>query len=576
MREKPAGLTVAILLGLLAVFLITPIVVILFLGAEPPAPSPDDPAAVSAPAPRGAGEVAAVAPQGPGTTVPARTVATRTTPSQPSSEGLAEAPTACILVVDRDGEQPVAGAAVRRVQNGGELAFTDERGLAQLPLRLAEQLAIVADGYLLRLAPTQLGTTEQAPQRVQLVRDDWSIARRFEFRGGDGRQASDVFVRFRPRAQARPASGPPASDAVAARAWTEHAMLAGLPVAADLPVQLGVWMQDRVHRIGHGDTVRFAAPGDYTVEAASEAGFVGQASFSLENAPVGAAVPTVVVGLERGAFATGTVISLEGLRPVAGAEVTLQGGDPLGLVATSGSDGSFRLGPLLRGEGTLHVRHGDHQPLAFGPISTSAAELRLSLQPLPKTTLRGRVRSRPDLLPVAGARLAWSPSGGAVVTGTTGADGTFQLAATGDAAARLAISAPGFLPYAELVQPGSPFAEYDLWPGTMEARLAKGLTARLVGVVAGPDGSAQSGVAVRWIPARRAEPTGMPGRRLLDGASLELPLVATTGPDGSFQLETNQFGPGRLCLAEAGPDAQGGVAVDAVAGTTKDGLRLQR
>ncbi len=573
MREKSAGLKVGILLALLMLFLVAPMAVMLMLGGEPVvAPRADStPPEVEGPA----------APQTPGPAtsprVTASTVATRALASQPATEELAERSTACILVVDRDSKQPVAGAAVRRVQSGADLAFTDERGLASVPLKQAEQLAVIAAGYLLRMAPTQLGSTETEPQRVLLVRDEWSIVRRFQFVGRDGRNVPEAFVRFRPRQEPGAATGLPATaDGVAVRAWQEHAMLASLPVCADAAVQLGSWSQERVHRIAHLGEVRFAMAGEFLAEVATETGLVGQATLKLDPAMAGQPPTTIRVDLERGDFAAGTVMGLGSMQPLAGAEVTLQGGEPLGLLATTGSDGSFRLGPLASGQAMLNVRHGDHQPLAWGPIATNATNVKVLLQPLPKTTLRGRVRSRPDLQPIAGARLSWSPNGASAVTATTAADGTFQLAATGETAARLAISAPGFVAYAELVQPGSPFAEYDLWPGSPEVRLAKGLSARLVGIVVDAHGRAVPGVSVRWIPAKRTESAGQPGRRTLDGAQLELPLIVATGTDGAFLLETTQFGAGRVCLAEAGPSAAGGIETVAVAGTIKDGLRLQR
>lgn len=574
MREKPAGLKVGILLALLMLFLVAPMAFMLMLSGDPVVlPKEDSPTAKVDESP--------VIPQKPGpastTRVAASTVATRALASKPATEELAERPTACILVVDRDSKQPVAGAAVRRVQGGADLAFTDERGLASVPLKQAEQLAVIAAGYLLRMAPTQLGSTEAEPQRVLMVRDEWSIVRRFQFVGRDGRNAPEAFVRFRPRLETGPATSLPSTvDGVTARAWQEHAMLAGLPVCADVAVQLGKWSQDRVHRIAHLGEVRFAMPGEFLAEVATETGLVGQATLRLEAATAGQPSTTIRIDLERGDFAAGTVVGLGSMQPLAGAEVTLQGGEPLGLLATTGSDGSFRLGPLPSGQAMLNVRHGDHQPLAWGPIATNATNVKVLLQPLPKSTLRGRVRSRPDLQPIAGARLSWSPNGAAAVTATTGADGTFQLAATGETAARLAISAPGFVAYAELVQPGSPFAEYDLWPGTPEVRIAKGLSARLVGIVVDAQGRAVPGVSVRWIPAQRTEPAGMPGRRTLDGGTLELPLIVATGTDGAFLLETTQFGAGRVCLAEAGPSAAGGIETVAVAGTIKDGLRLQR
>jgi hypothetical protein len=64
----------------------------------------------------------------------------------------------------------------------------------------------------------------------------------------------------------------------------------------------------------------------------------------------------------------------------------------------------------------------------------------------------------------------------------------------------------------------------------------------------------------------------MPGRRVLEGAALELPLGARTGSDGAFRLETNAFGPGRLVLA----GSTRGLDVTATAGQTTTGLRLQQ
>lgn len=520
----------------------------------------ESPAAAAAPGP----------PPAP-TAAVANAVATRLQVPEPSTEGLADQPTACLLVVDHDGGRALAGAAVRRVQGGAELAFSDERGLASVPLKQPEQLAVVLDGYLLRMAPTTPGSTEAEPQRVALVRDRWSLRRRFVF-PGDAGPPGEVLVRFRPQAGSGADAGPPAGDAVLQRAWTEHTLLGSRPVCADVPVQLGTWSEDKVHRLGDGAEVRFAAAGEFTIEAATTAGEVGSASFRIEPGRIDG--EAIRVALARGEFVAGTVVG--GLQPLAGATLTLQGGEPLGLCATTGADGAFRFGPLRKGRATLLVRHGDHLPLAYGPVEAPASGVRIVLQRLPQSTLRGRVRSRPDLRPVAGAQVSWTPVGGAVVTATTGPDGAFQLAATGEQAARLVVAAPGLLPYAELVTPGAPFADFDLWPNTTAVRLAKGLSAVLAGTVVDAAGRALPGVSVRWIPARPTPPIGAPGRRVLDGGALELPLIVATGPDGAFVLETTQFGQGRLCLAEDGPAAPGGVPAEAVAGATKDGLRVPR
>lgn len=578
MAAKSGNATKFLLVALI-LFLLAPMVVILWLGS-PPEPPPIGGPGVHPPADtaqtKSGTEAQSVGANG------LSTVATRALVADtPSTEGLADVPSACLLVVDHATQSPIAGAALRRVQGGAELAFTDERGLASVPLKQAEQLAVLMDGYLLRMAPTQIGTTEEQPQRVQLVRDTWSVVRRFEFFDADGRSASPAFVRFRPRTVqtgvAAPALlGPPATDKVAQRAWQEHTMLAGLPVCANVPVQLGVWSQDRVHRLAHRGEVRFAALGEFLAEVATESGLVGQATFRIDAAAAGASAQTIRVNLARGDYLGGSVVELGSMQPVVGTRITLQDGEPLGLLATTGADGSFRIGPLARGEVTLHLRHGDHQPLSWGPVATNGVNLRIPLQPLSSATLRGRVRGRPDLQPIAGARLAWLPQGGTSVTAVTDAEGMFQIAATGDAAAKLSVNAVGFVGYAELVQPGSPFAEYDLWPADPETRLAKGMTARLVGIVVDASGTPLQQIAVRWIPDRPNEVAGVVGRRILEGGSLALPLIVATGVDGSFQLETTQFGSGRLCLADAGPSAAGGVTVTAVAGSIKDGLRLQR
>jgi hypothetical protein len=170
----------------------------------------------------------------------------------------------------------------------------------------------------------------------------------------------------------------------------------------------------------------------------------------------------------------------------------------------------------------------------------------------------------------------WSPPGGAAVTAITGTDGTFVLRATGNQPARLGVQAPLHKQYAELVEPGAPFADYDVWPATTEMRLERGLTAVFSGVAVDEQGNPVTGAAVRWHPVRRAPPPGEPGRRVLEGSVLDLPLATTTRGDGSFELETEHFGSGRLTVEPGG--GQGEIALDAeaVAGRTVTGLRLQR
>lgn len=572
MRAPSSGLKVGVLLGLLMLFLVSPLAVMIWLGAEPaPAPSPEQPQSADQPMPTG--------PVAPTTAGSGSITVTRSKVQAPVATDLPDRPSACLVVLDRDTQQPVAGAAARRIQGGAEIAFSDERGLLPVALPRAEQLAIVADGFLLRLAPTQLGTTEEQPQRILLVRDRWSVPVQLVPQAR-GRQVGEAFARLRPMAAAprpgaAPAHGPGRDDPVAERAFSEHTMLAGLPVCADQPVQLGNWSPERVFPLQPDGVIRFAVPGEYTAEVATTNGLVGSATFKVLATDAGRQ-QTVRIELQPGAYVRGQVVAAGTGQPVAGAELMLQGGEPLGLVGTTGADGGFRFGPLAVGEGTLHVKHAEHQPLAFGPLSTAAQGVRIELQPLPKTTLRGLVKARPDGLPVAGARIAWSPPGGAVQNATSAADGTFQVIATGTTPARLAVVADGYLPYTELVTPGAGPADYELWPASTEERLAKRLTARFSGVAVDRQGRPLGGATLRWVPATPTVARVPIGRQILTGFVLELPVVVTASVDGSFRIETTQFGPGRLCFAEEATSATGGMLLDATPGRSLDGLRLQR
>jgi hypothetical protein len=511
----------------------------------------------------------------PGPPEPAPTaglVATRALATPPVSKNLADAPTAFLRVIDHTTERPIAGAPVRTVAGGTEIAFTDDQGMAPVALREPEQLAVVVAGYLLRLVPTRLHTTEAEPQLVRLVRDEWSLVRRITFTSTEGTAVHEAFVRFRPTgAPSRAPSPVPADDPVLQRAWTEHGLLASRPVCADVPVQLGVWSETRVHRLANDTDVRFLAPGEFTIEAATTTGLVAQSQVRIDAKPRTGA-PPLTLRFEAGGYASGTVIDVASGTPVAGAAITLQGGEPLGLLATSAPDGTFRLGPLAPGRVSLNVSHDEHELLAFGPVQVPLTDARIMLKALSATALRGRVRTHPSLQPLAGATVQWVPPHGSPLITRTGADGTFVLRASGNLDGRLAVHMAGYLGYAELVSPGAPFQDYDLWPSTTAERLATGLSALLEGTVADAEGRPVADAEVRWQPVEPASRPVVAARRVLEGALLDLALATRTGPDGAFKLETNRFGAGRLSLA----GSTTGLDVTAVAGQTKNGLRLQR
>lgn len=538
----------------------------LFAGGDlpQPAPSPEQPTAGSAAATGTRTESA--------NTLAPGIVATRAEATPPPNKNIADAPTAWLRVIDLGSEKAIPGAPIRTVLAGSEIGFSDEQGLAPIPLREPEQLAVVVEGYLMRLVPTRPGSTEQEPQVVRLVRDDWSIVRRFEWTTKDGASVGEVFVRFRPSGRP-PKNAPPVpqNDAVLQRAWSEHCLLATRPVCADVPVQLGTFNADRVHRLGDSSSVRFVGPGEFTIEAATTTGLVARQDIRIDATPRTNA-PSLRVQLEPGEWASGTVLDVGSGAPIANAKITLQDGEPLGLLATTAKDGNFRFGPLLPGRLTLHVNHDDHEPLAFGPLQTPIVEARIMLQPLPATTLRGRVRARPQLQPLADATVQWVTPHGSPLVARTGADGTFVLRAKGSGDGRLAVQAVGYLGYAELVTPGAPFQDYDVWPSTTVERLAGGLSALLEGIVVDAEGRPAADVDVRWQPDAPTPPAMVPGRRVLEGALLDLPLTTRTGKDGAFRLETNQFGLGRITLTEG----TSGTEVTAIAGQTKNGIRLRR
>lgn len=488
---------------------------------------------------------------------------------------LAATPTAHLRIVAAPGARPFAGAAVYRYHREGSeaaIAYSDADGLVALPLQQPEQLVIAAPGYLLRLSPTQLGSTAAEPQVVHLVADEFSRRITVSFTQPDGTRPDEVLVRLLPAPPAARELAPPpglgdASPAVQ-RAWAEHTQIASLQAVPEVPVQLGPFGTDAVLRLGAQDTVAFAQDGAFVVEAATRDGTVARTTIE-----VGARAPRrVEIRLQRGAAIEGVVRNVDGA-PLGDARVALAAGDPLGLVATTDADGRFRLAPLADGVHALDVRHRDTEPATTPPIEAGRRDVEVALTPLPPGTLRGRVRARPGLQPIEGAAVSILDRLGRPVTAQTDAGGWFALRTSGTDAVRLNVAARGFLPFAELVDPAAGAVDCDLLPASPEARLAAGLTGVLTGVVVDAEGRPASARTVRWQPDRAASAAFAPDRRVLAGGSLALPQFAPTGEDGAFRLETEHLGEGMLGVA-AGGGLEGAVRVEAVPGKVVDNLRL--
>lgn len=493
---------------------------------------------------------------------------TPTTPSDP----LADRPTACLRVLDRDSKQPLAGVPIYRCKDGSAIAFTDARGLAPVPLPGPEQLAVIAPEHLARMAPTRPGSSEAEPFDVLMARDAWSLPRVVQLDGGDGAPVSEARVRIQPVIARRHIANPvPQTDAAGQRAWVEACNVARLGLPSDFVVAAGASPPSTVRTVPSGQTLRFEADGEYALVAATADGRLARARVRVDASTRNA--PPIVLAFAPGARLRGRVVDPAG-KALAGAEVTARVDIPVGTTAITDADGAFTLPALFAGEAVaLHVRHGLCTPADVAALVPPRDDVVVTLTPLPQQPLRGRVRTRPSLQPLAGAAVVWQPEGFDPVAATTDAAGTFALAATGKLPARLSISASGHVAYAEVITPGAPFADYDLWPATTDARVATGVSALLEGVTLDAAGTPVGDVEVVWAPAAAAAPPLPTGRRILTGGALALPRTVRSGADGSFRLETLAFGPGRLHVAGA---RERGVDATAIAGKAQNGLRPSR
>jgi hypothetical protein len=490
---------------------------------------------------------------------------------------LADRPTAWLQVVAAADGAPVPGAAVYRLDTRADTAaitFTDAAGIAGLPLKRPEQLFVAMRGYLLRQAATQLGSTADRPQQVQLEADRYSLRVVLRFTLPGDRRPAEVRVRLRPLWEQKgpelpqPVSLRGASEAVL-RAWREQGTIAMLRPVPEVHVQLGPFNQDRVFVCAAEDQVGFAAPGLYMVDAATRDGFVGRATLDA----AGATGAPFVVALQPGRAIRGTVRSAATGAPVAHAEVVVLGGDPLELAAVTDDAGRFALGPLADGSFSLEVRHRDYELGRAGPVAAGTDGVAVQLDALPATALRGRVRARPSLQPIAGAKASVVDALGKPMTATTDQDGWFVLRGSGKSSVRLVVAAEHFMPYSELIDPGAPAYDYDLWPAETATRLREKLTAVLSGTAVDEAGEPLPGASLRLAPERALPAPATLDRRVLLGGALPLPLVTTAGPDGSFQLETQCEGPGSLTVVDtAGTGAP--LPVEVVLGSTISGLQV--
>lgn len=491
---------------------------------------------------------------------------------------LADRPTAWLLVRDAESEAPVPAAAVYRFHrpvDEAPISYTDEQGVCALPLGKPEQLVVARAGYLLRQAPTRPGSSLEQPQQVRLVKDRYCRRCLFRFALPDGSAPHEVRVRFAPhdddpaldRALPPGLAGQP--EAVQ-RAWGEHTTIAVLQPLRDVHVQAGGFGTGFVHLLAAEDEVRFLRAGRFRLDAATDAGYAARVDFDVDAV----AAQALPVTLRPGGAVSGRVRDAVSGAPVAGAVVSVREGDPLELRATTGDDGAFEIGPLADGALEIEVRHRDYEPARSGPAAAGGAALAVDMTPLPRGTLRGRVVRAPGGGPLAGARATILDALGQPVGTETDAGGFFALPASGVESLRLTVGAPGFVSHVELVDPGGEPLLVALWPMVVEERLAAGLTGVVSGSVLDERGQPVAGIALRLVPDRPPAARDFAGRRIVSGGATAVPAVVTSGPDGSFRLETPHAG-GATVVVVDGRSAGRGERVEVALGAETDGVTLR-
>ena len=481
--------------------------------------------------------------------------------------------TAVLHVIDTTSGLPVEGAAVYRMrgaENESAIAYSDARGIAPLPLSKPTQLMVAKAGYLMRMAPAQLGSTAESPQMARLVRDTISARGKFRFRRPDGSSPDDVCVVVRPtRADKQDQPMPErarVADEETQRAWREQRTLAAVRAVPELHVQLGFHNAAFVHVLRADDEIAFVESGAFAIEVSTPDGFCK--SFVVDTVNFGNG--TIDVALQQGAQLRGSV-RFQGGGPAEGAWIEIDGGEPLRLVARSAADGSFAIGPLADGERRLRVRHRDSEAATFGPFAQTAFA-DIALVALPQESIRGRIVAAGSGAPIRGASASLLQQDGYPLVVPADDEGYFAAVIRGADALRMNAGAEGFLTHSELVSKGAPSVVVELWPASQERRVEIGLTGLLSGVVVDANNAPMPRIGVRFVPD--SPDIASPGRRLLAGGALSLQQAITTGADGSFVLEVAASGGGLVQAIDGTSSQANGVRVDAQRGKVATGLRV--
>jgi len=269
---------------------------------------------------------------------------------------------------------------------------------------------------------------------------------------------------------------------------------------------------------------------DVSVAAAGYAPRSVRAQVSADSRPV-------EIALEPGVSVSGRVS--RGGEPVEGVNVyTVSGaaGEPV----QTGSDGSFRIDDLARGE----IRLAFKKPADFIQITraVTAPASGVNVELPPGSRVSGRVIDKATGQPVKAfdAGLSISRPGAAimlvapVMRSFTSDDGTFAIDGVPAATHTLAVSAPGYV----MARVPNVTVENGKNVDGIEVALDAGV--RVHGHVTGTDGAPLGGVLVRVDPALATH-----------GAAMNDPY-ALTDPDGEYVLENLEQGNTTLAFSRTG------------------------
>ena len=473
-----------------------------------------------------------------------------------------------LTVVDRVTLQPVAGASVLRLRTGEFIGITDAKGGLHATLTRAEQFAIMADGYLLRSCQAIPRAVDAAPQFVRLEPDAWSFRVKFRFLRAEERLAGGVRVSFTPSEEPLLAEPPSlaSAPAEAREAWKDHQVLASLPLVRGMLLQ-PPQASNVVHDIAYEGTVRFAAGGKWTMKAIAPGGRLALLPLELRDS----GTSEVTVQLQPGLWIEGMTRDATSGDPIRA--VGVHSSEQLVEATYSDDTGAFRIGPFLPGEVRLRFVHAGHVPQEDMPVTAGATEVQVMLQALPPVEVRGIVRARGSQKPIAGLEVAlFDVAGGRAVT-TTDTRGEFVVKGRTGPDMQVQLAGEGWVGITELLPKDVPYLEFELWPADPAVRCANGLTSLLSGTVRLPDGTPASAIQVRIVLQGAPRPLD-PVRKVLSGGLPPIPVFATTGPDGTFVLETMHTGRAHLFPLDGTSSIQDAIAVDVAPGIRREGLQI--